>query len=136
MHTMLQVSTTYRGSALGTQGHHVPTAIVKAVGLLLHDVRARADGTNKKAGILEDRGIDAYIAITLANLRCPLLHVSEVSLFRGQDIRCASRCLIQKSPLNWLAYTRAKGVVKGAQESLTRNTNPTPHVKRGYWRHP
>jgi hypothetical protein len=111
---MLQVGTTYRGSALGAQGHHVTTAIVKAVGLLLHDVRARADGTKKKAGILEGRGIDAYVAITLANLRCPLLHVSEVSLFRRQDIRCASRCFIQKNPLTGLAYTRAKGVVKGA----------------------
>jgi hypothetical protein len=63
---MLDVGTTNWGCALRTQGHRVATAILEGIGLLLHDVGGRADGANKKAGILENRGINTPIAIKLA----------------------------------------------------------------------
>jgi hypothetical protein len=66
MHTMLQIGTTDWGCALRPQGHLLATAIGKGVGLLLHNVGSRADGANKKAGILKNRGIDALIAVDLA----------------------------------------------------------------------
>ena len=98
MHAMLQVGATYRGGALGPQRHRLSAAILKGVGLLLYNVRARTDGANKKAGILKNGGIDALIAIELANLRCLLLDISKVALFRRQDVRCAPGCLIQREP--------------------------------------
>jgi hypothetical protein len=86
MHAMLNICTTNRGCALRTQGHRVAAAILEGIGLLLHNVGGRADGANKKAGILENRGVNTPIAIKLAQRRCLLLNVSPIALLLRQNV--------------------------------------------------
>jgi len=86
MHAMLDVGTTNWCCALRAQGHRVAAAILEGIGLLLHDVGARAYGANEKAGILESRGIDTLIAIKLAQRGCFLLNVSPIALLLRQNV--------------------------------------------------
>ena len=65
VHPMLYIGTTDGGGALGAQRHHRAAAIEEGVGLLLHNIGLGADGAHKEAGILENGGIDALIAIEL-----------------------------------------------------------------------
>jgi len=66
MHAMLDIGTADGGRALRAQRHRRATTILEGVGLLLHNIGAGTDGANEKASILEDRGIDALIAVKLA----------------------------------------------------------------------
>jgi len=86
MHAMLQIGTADRGRALGAEGHRLTAAVFEGVGLLLHNVSARANGADKEASVLKDRGIDALIAIEPAKLCRLLLNISKVALFLGQNV--------------------------------------------------
>jgi hypothetical protein len=80
---MLDISPADWCRSLRAQSHAVATPILEGVHLLLYDVGPFADATSEEACLLENRGIDALVAIELADLLSLLFYKSPISLILG-----------------------------------------------------
>ena len=89
MHPVLNIGTTYRSRALRAQSHHRPTPVSEGVHLLGHEVSLLTDAVGEKASVFENRGLDAAIAVELADGASLALDIAPISLFLGQNIRGA-----------------------------------------------
>lgn len=50
----------------------------------------------KELVIFKNRGAEGLVAVKLAEVNSFFLYIPPVSLFLGQDVRCAARCFEQK----------------------------------------
>jgi hypothetical protein len=86
MHAMLDIGAAHRSRALRAQGHHRSAPVWEGVHLLGHDVCLLTDAADKKAGVFKNGGLNALVAMELADSVSLLLDISPVSLFSRQDI--------------------------------------------------
>ena len=80
---MLDVGPAYRRGAFRLQRQAVAPSIVEGVHFLLDDIGVLTGAAAEQAGILEQRRIDALVAVESADIRRFLFYITPVILLFG-----------------------------------------------------
>ncbi len=80
MEPMLHVGPAYRWRAFRPQGEAVASSILEGIHFLLDNIGILTGTATEKAGVLKCGGVNALVAIELADVSCLLLYVAPVRL--------------------------------------------------------